>query len=202
MTSEPAMHDPASLDMRQLRHQTKNALTRILAQVSSDLSNSAASRRIADDVERRVMLTATISDALFGLTRSPGPFADRMTDLCEAVVELLSEDGQCLVVSVDADGPVPASHHETLLRVAHEFVGNAVKHGMHVRLVGLITVRVVVTAAETVLRVADDGWGCGSTPRQGEGMLVSAGLAQAAGGQVALARDDKWTVATLRLPRP
>ena len=80
LTREPAMHhqvtaphDPTNLDMRQLRHHTKNALARILAQVSSQLSNSSASRRVANDVERRVLLTASISDALFGLTRTPGP---------------------------------------------------------------------------------------------------------------------------------
>ena len=195
-----APHDPTNLDMRQLRHQTKNALVRILAQVSSELSNSGASRRIADDVERRVLLTASISNALFGLTRAPGPFSDRLTELCEAVVELMSDDGQCLVITCDLQEPVPPSHHETLLRVAHEFVGNAVKHGMHVRLVGRIVVKVVRSGAETAMTVADDGWGFSSAPRPGEGMSVSAELAHAVGGRVGLARDGKWTVATLRLP--
>ena len=188
------------LDMRQLRHHTKNALASILAQVSSELSNNSTARRVASDVERRVLLTAHISDALFGLTRAPGPFAERLTSLCESVVELMGEDGQCLGLTCDVGAEVPPPQREALLRVAHEFVGNAVKHGMHVRLVGRIDVVVRAEAGGICLSVSDDGWGCGTSPRSGEGMSVADALARAVGGQVGLSRREGWTVATLLLP--
>ncbi len=191
----------AELDMRQLRHHTKNALARILAQVSSELSTTSTARRVATEVERRVLLTARISDALFGLTRAPGPFDERLDSLCRAVVELMGEDGQCLALTCDIGCSVPPMLRDTVLRVAHEFVGNAVKHGMHVRLVGRIAVTVTGDGDGVRLEVADDGWGCGTSPRPGEGTSVAERLAAAVGGRVGLHRqDEKWTVATLRLP--
>ena len=82
--------------------------------------------------------------------------------MCDAVVELMSDDGQCIIASCEVQDPVALVHQEVVLRIAHEFLSNAVKHGMHVRLVGRIIVRVFRTATETVLTVGDDGWGCGA----------------------------------------
>ena len=148
-------------------------------------------------MERRILLTAQISDALFGLTCEPGPFATRLENLCEGVIGLAGETDQYItfVCSVAAQ---PAPHHtETVLRVAHELVGNAVKHGMHMRLLGRIEVTVRQSAAGLALEVSDDGWGCGRAPAQGEGLSVARALAESCGGSISLERVRDHTVARL-----
>jgi two-component sensor histidine kinase len=187
-------------DFRQLRHQTKNALARIIAQVSSTLSTNDSARRVAKDVERRIVLTAQISDALFGLTRAPGRFEDRLCMLCEGVVDLSAESDQHLTLRCTAAGQVPLELQDVVLRVAHELVGNAVKHGMHVRLLGRIEVRVETQPDGIRLDVADDGWGCGRDPSEGEGLKLAGLLAGERGGRVTLERVGDRTVATLCLP--
>lgn len=190
-----------TIDFRQLRHQTKNALTRILAQVSIGLTSPEACRRTFADVERRIMLTAQISDALFGLTREPGPFADRLESLCDGVVGLAGESDQYItcVCSVVAE-PEP-QHAETVLRVTHELVGNAVKHGMHMRLLGRIDVVVRPCPAGFEVEVSDDGWGCGRAPEEGEGLSVAKLLAESCGGTVSLARVRDRTIARMVISR-
>jgi two-component sensor histidine kinase len=195
-----AVGDPAQADFRQLRHHTKNALAQILAQVSTGLSRNERSRAVAAEVERRVMLTAQIADSLFGLTRAPGPFDRRLAALCDAVVALIGEDDQYLTLVTTVHGEVPPKHQETVLRVAHEFVGNAVKHGMPMRLIGRIEVVVMADATGTVLDVIDDGWGCGCRPERGEGMGIAHALATAMGGQIVLERRRDRTFARLELP--
>ena len=55
-----------------LRYQTKNALQRIIAQCAqAGLRRTATGAALADDVQRRIILSARISDALFGLTAEP-----------------------------------------------------------------------------------------------------------------------------------
>lgn len=190
-----------TIDFRQLRHQTKNALTRILAQVSTGLASPDACRRTAADVERRILLTAQISDALFGLTREPGPFAHRLETLCEGVVRLASETDQYVTVSCTVLAEPPAAVAETVLRVAHEFVGNAVKHGMHMRLLGRIEVSVETVGAGLVLKVVDDGWGFGGAPPTGEGLSVAQILARTCGGEVTLERVGDRTISRMNLAR-
>ena len=93
---------------------------------------------------------------------------------------------------------MPLELQDVVLRVAHELVGNAVKHGMHVRLLGRIEVR-VETRGQTGIRldVADDGWGCGRDPSEGEGLKLAGLLAGERGGRVTLERVGDRTVATL-----
>ena len=192
----------APADFRQLRHQTKNALARILAQLSTGLSMDASARRVAAELERRILLTAEISDALFGLTRAPGRFEERLTGLCRSIVDLAAEPDQHLTLRCTVRGEVPAAHQDTILRVAHELVGNAVKHGMHMRLIGRIEVTATATDCGSALEVTDDGWGCGRDPVHGEGMRVASMLAEEGGGRVTLERVGDRTVAALALPAP
>lgn len=203
LVSAAANHAPSDVgqaDFRQLRHHTKNALAQILAQVSSGLSKTTRSGAVAADIERRIMLTAQIADALFGFTKAPGPFEQRLTSLCNGVVELIGESDQYLTLTCAVRGEVPAPLQETVLRIAHEFVGNAVKHGMPMRLIGRIAVEVTVDVSGTVLEVIDDGWGCCCRPPLGEGMGVANALAEAKGGRISLERRRDRTVARLELP--
>ena len=197
--SEPSAD---AIAMRQLRHQTKNALQRIIAQVAgSQLCATQAGRALADDIERRICLSARVSDALFGLTACPAPLQQRLTALCEATLKLMADVEQTITLDVMVTGACPAGLDETVVKVAYEMVSNAIKHGMHMRLVGRIAVRVRSQGdGATLLRVSDDGWGPGCDGA-GEGLPIMRCLAAREGGTVAIERADGWTVASMTLPR-
>jgi two-component sensor histidine kinase len=192
--------------LRQLRHQTKNALQRIIAQVAtSDLRATEAGSALADDVERRICLSARISDALFGLTSMPGSLDVRLTGLCNAIVALLAHPKQTISVDVAVSGTCPEPLQAVVVQVAHEMVGNAVKHGLHMRLTGRISLRLwaggtgAADDQSVTLLVSDNGWG----PRKGsdgDGLPIMRTLAGQYGGAVSLSRDDGWTVARLYIP--
>ena len=97
-------------------------------------------------------------------------------------------------------GRCPAHLEDTVLRVAHELLGNAVKHGMRERVIGCIGVDLVSDAYRTVLTVTDDGWGCRDNLGQGEGLRLAQLLADEHGGYVQLQCLDRETIATLDLP--
>jgi two-component sensor histidine kinase len=199
--AEPAMD---AIAMRQLRHQTKNALQRIMVAVAnSDLRATPAGSALADDVERRICLSARISDALFGLTASPGPLDARLTALCNATIALLAHPKQTISVDVTVSGACPEALQALIVQVAHEMIANAVKHGMHARLSGRIVLRLATRGtdddASVTLQVSDNGWG----PRKsamGEGLPIMQQLAAQHGGTVSLTRDDGWTCARMDLP--
>lgn len=203
--AEPALPEAAFGDaaaFRQLRHQTKNALQRILCQIAQcrDLQATPHGQRLVGDLERRVRLSSAVSDALFGVTSDPGPLLQRLRGLSESTVELMGDPDQVLRVDVGGDvgveRGVPGALHDSVLRIAHEFVGNAVKHGMYARMVGAITVRVTRGARGVVrLQVLDDGWGFRCAPTHGEGLGLAALLAGQHGGSVSVLRRGGLTVA-------
>ena len=197
----PAVWSDPQADLRQLRHQTKNALAVIMLQVSKRLAASGCTD-LAADVERRIMLTARVSNALFGLTQAPVPFVEGLHSLCNDVVGMLGDPTQHLTVAVDVNGDVPGGLEALILRAAHELVGNAVKHGMHMRLVGHIQVSLTSGADGTTLAVADNGWGCVAQARPGEGLQLVSLLAKPFGGQVTLQNQGGMTLATLQVPGP
>ena len=192
------------LGMRLLRHHTKNALQRIIAQVSSTgLRLTPAGAALADEIERRVCLSAGVSDALFGFTERPKPLPDRLGDLCRSVVDLMADAAQTITTRVDVGGTCPGHLVPAVVQIAHEMVTNAVKHGMHMRLTGRITVTLRCRRADKhrfslMLCVRDDGWGPGQ-PEAGEGLTVLQAMAARHGGTVALFREPGWTVSRLHV---
>ncbi|MGI4943938.1 MAG: ATP-binding protein [Janthinobacterium lividum] len=186
-------------DFQQLRHQTKNALAAILMHTSKRL-RAAGCWDVATEVERRILLTAEISNALFGLTHAPISLEERLRSLCRGIVDLLSDPTQDIVVEVDVHSGVPLWLDATILRAAHELVGNAVKHGMIARSTGQIRVVVTADADGTVLVVADNGWGFAEPFTPGDGLQVAVALAKPFGGKVTLRRGGDFTVATLQVP--
>src|ERR1700757_4262537 len=79
------------IDLRQLRHHTKNTLQRILGLIAEapGLYDTPEGEKIAQELEHRICLSATISNALFGLTDAPGSMADRLRQLSGAVVDMM-----------------------------------------------------------------------------------------------------------------
>ena len=197
----PTHEHPDTIAMRQLRHQTKNALQRLIAQISqTQLRATPEGESLAEELERRIRLSARVSDALFGLTTAPGPLEARLRSMADATVALFADLEQTVQVTVDVVGRCPDATAQTIVRVAHEMVGNAVKHGLAVRLVGRIRIGVRVNPRGGVmLTVIDDGWGP-AAPNDGAGASIMRDLAQPHGGAMTLAREGAWTVARLRLP--
>jgi two-component sensor histidine kinase len=189
------------IDLRQLRHHTKNTLQRILGLIAEapGLCDTPEGEKIAHELEYRICLSATISNALFGLTDAPGSMADRLRKLAGAVVDLMRGGDQVIRVGVFVRGCCPAGLRETVLRSAHELIGNAVKHGMKGRLTGRIAIRLTTDGGCTTLTVLDNGWGFTGKPRSGEGLALTRDFAARHGGSLTMDGDD-GTAATLKLP--
>ena len=189
------------LDLRQLRHHTKNALQRIIAVFAEapGLGDTPQGERIVQELEHRIGLSATISDALFGLTNAPGSMAERLRQLAGAVVDMMRDTDQVIRVGISIRGYCPANLREAVLRSAHELISNAVKHGMKGRATGRIAVRLVSDDRRTTLTVLDNGWGFAGKLRAGEGLALARGLAARHDGSLSMDGDD-GTVATLALP--
>lgn len=191
-------------DFRQLRHHTKNVLQQIVLQIehARDLEATVLGRRLLADLQCRVVLSAQISDALFGITCSPPPMSQRLRLLSDSTIRMLADGIQVIRLDVAVAGDCPEPLQQLVLRITHEFVGNAVKHGMHRRVVGTISVRLATGIdGRTALVVTDDGWGFSGIPDAGEGLTVAGDLAATAGGTISLLRTQA-TVAKLELPPP
>jgi two-component sensor histidine kinase len=189
------------IDLRQLRHHTKNTLQRILGLIAEapGLCDTPAGEKIAQELEHRIALSARISNALFGLTGAPGSMAERLRQLAGAVVDMMRGADQVIRVGVLVRGNCPPALREAVLRGAHELLGNAVKHGMRDRPTGRIAVRLASDCDTTVLTVIDSGWGFQGVPRCGEGLTLARSFAERHGGSLELEGID-GTVATLELP--
>jgi two-component sensor histidine kinase len=188
------------VDLRQLRHHTKNTLQRILGLIAEapGLSDTPAGEKIARELEHRINLSATISNALFGLTNAPGSMAERMRQLAGAVVDMMRDADQVIRVGVSVRGCCPVDLREAVTRSAHELLGNAMKHGMKGRPSGRITVRVISEESRTTLSVVDNGWGFRGVPRSGEGLALARAFAARHDGCLTVDGQD-GTVATLVL---
>jgi two-component sensor histidine kinase len=107
---------------------------------------------------------------------------------------------QTIETEVVVTGSCPEPLTSVIVRVAYEMLCNAVKHGMHMRLVGRITVRVRSNwDGSMTLLVSDDGWGP-TGESEGEGLPIMRAIAQEQGGVVSINRVDNETVARLHLP--
>lgn len=197
---EAAGGTDGDIDLRQLRHHTKNTLQRILGMIAEapGLCDTPAGEKIVRELEYRIALSAKISNALFGLTGAPGSMAERLRQLSGAVVDLMRGPDQVIRVGVSIRGSCPPALREAVIRSAHELLGNAVKHGMKGRPAGRIAVRLTSDADTTVLTVTDNGWGFRGTPRSGEGLALARSFAERHGGSLELDGID-GTVATLEL---
>ncbi len=198
------------LSLRQLRHLTANALQQILNDVAQrdGLRSTAEGRRVCEDIERRILCSAALANALFGLTREPGLLPARLRDLGEVVIGLLGDPDQVLGLDVAVEGRCPPVLEEVVLRVAHELLGNAVKHGMYMRLVGRIRLGLASGPRGTKLVVADDGWGGCHRPGHGQGLGLVRALIARFGGTLDTwnGRDGGFTAEVclppITLPRP
>ena len=187
---------------RQLRHLTKNTLQRVMAIIAcAPELNGSDGAAMSERLQQRIMTSARLSDALFGLTREPGSLHDRLLGLSDGLLDLLAEDGASIRISVTVHCSLSVEQDDLVVRLAHELVGNAVKHGMYQRLAGTIDLDVHEEAGRLVLAVSDDGWGCLPTVQtRGEGLSIVGLLLRRVGGAYALRREHGRTLATVEIP--
>ena len=97
------------IDLRQLRHHTKNTLQRILGLIAEapGLCDTPAGEKIARSWNTGSRLSANISNALFGLTTAPGSMAERLRQLAGAVVDMMRDADQVIRVGVSVRGNCP-----------------------------------------------------------------------------------------------
>lgn len=205
LPAAPSAERPGAerLGLRQLRHHTKNALQGLIAQIDQvpELQDTEAGRRLADELQHRILLSAKISDALFGLTGPPAALEARLRSLCESIVKLFGELDQDIRTQVTVRGSCPVDLHEVILRSLHEMVGNSVKHGLHARMDGLISVRLETTGEAVTLTVQDNGSGLGQLGDDDQGLEIIRDLIAGHDGTLRLHHDAVATTAILDFPR-
>lgn len=189
------------VDLRQLRHHTRNTLQRLIALIGElpGLHDSPEGQQIAWELEHRIRLSAAISNALFGVTDMPGSMAERLRQLAGPMVEMMRAADQTIRVGVLVRGTCPGHLRKAVMRTAHELIGNAMKHGLKGRRSGRISIRLVSRNAITSLCVMDDGWGFSGQPTDGEGLTLAHSFAATHGGTLRLVGCE-GTMATLELP--
>jgi two-component sensor histidine kinase len=189
------------LDLRQLRHHTRNTLQRVLIEIHDFAARTDASRdrRLLEQVENRIMLSVEVSDALFGITREPAPFPERFRTLCRSLLVLFADATQHLRLDIVLEGTCPPELEMAVLCATNEFVVDAVKHSMHMRLIGQISVSLSCCAESVELVVIDDGWGPAAAPKPGQGFGIACDLAEQFHGTLGVGRRGDKTVATIML---
>lgn len=193
---------PDPVPRQQCRHLARHALRRLMAQVAlhPGLLTGPQGQALAEELEACVQLTLAIPGAVFRLTGEAGSLERRLVALCCGTVAWVGDGDQEIAVDVSVTGRCPGALEDIVVHVAHELVGNAVRHGMHARLIGRIRVRVRTEGRRTTLAVTDDGWGCGAVPAFGEGLTLASMRAAAAGGSLCLRSGGGTTIAELTLP--
>jgi two-component sensor histidine kinase len=187
------------LTLRQLHHHTRNSCQRILFEIHDDASRRCASRErhLQEQLANRIGQSFEILDAVFGLASERILFPDRFHTLCRGLLSLFADKAQHLQLDISLDGSCPPVLEMAVLCATHEFVGNAVRHGMYLRLIGRVSVSLTCRSDAVELVVTDDGWEPAAAPKSEQGF--SRDLAEQFRGTFSLRRRDETTVATITL---
>lgn len=150
--------------------------------------------QMLDMSEQGGTLPAAMHEAPLGRAGLPGPIEARLHALCSGIVDLYTDRAQTIRLEIAVDGTCPAALEETVLHIARRVVGNTVRYGMRLRLIGRISVRLATRDGTTRLTVADDGWDCQDHPHIDNGLREAERLARRLGGQATLYRGHVTTV--------
>jgi two-component sensor histidine kinase len=187
------------LTLHQLRHHTRNSCKRILFEIHDDASWQHASRdrHLQEQLANRIRQSIQLLDAVFGTTSEPAPFSERFHTLCRGLLSLFADPAQHLRLDISLKGTCPPVLEMAALCATHEFVGNAVRHGMYLRLIGRVAVSLTCRSEAVELVVTDDGWGPAAAPKSEQGF--SRDLAEQFRGTLSVGRRDEHTVAMITL---
>lgn len=189
--------------LRQLRHNTRNTMQRIVGLLSEapELVDHARGRRLAQDLIDRICLSVDIADALFCVLSVHGGMEARLRLLSRALVRVFSAPGQDVEVRIDVDTELQESHAETILQIAHELVSNAVKHGLHGYPAGEIMIMLQKGPHDGIrLIVSDNGPGFAAEPELGEGLRMVRDIVARNGGKLTLPEPGRQARVQVYMP--
>jgi signal transduction histidine kinase len=202
----PPLSQPAGIEIacRQLRQNTRAILQRVVCLIadSPTLGRTPQSAAFAQDLIGRICLSADLSDSLFDAAPLDG-LKSRLLILAKGLVRVFADPAQEIAVEVTAEGNIPSALNHVILRITHELVANAVRHGMHWRGRGRIRVRLTRRGQGPLrLTVSDNGNGFGTPIKHGEGLQLVQALAARHGGGMAISSALETTVAVSIMPQP
>lgn len=190
-----------SLSLRQLRYHTRNVLQCVLIEIHEHAANARAprDRYLLEQLADRIQSSVAIADMLFGVTSEPRPFPERLHTLCHGMLALFADPTQHLRLGISVEGTCPPELEMPALSTTHELVGNAVTHGMRMRLQGRVSVSLTCSLDEVMLVVVDDGWELTHLDNTAEGLGLARDLAEQFCGTLSVERRRDNTVATVML---
>jgi two-component sensor histidine kinase len=194
---QPSPHpDGIDIACRQLRQNTRLILQRIVCLIadSPTLGRTPQTAAFAQDLIGRICLSADLSDSLFDAAPLDG-LKSRLLILANGLVRVFADPAQEITVEVTAEGNIPPALNNVILKITHELVANAVRHGMHWRGRGRIRIRLLRRAQGALrLTVSDNGNGFPPLIKHGDGLQLVQTLATRHGGVMTISSSAETAV--------
>ncbi len=174
---------------RQLRHNTRNTLQRIICLIyeAPEFAALPGGAALAEELIGRIRASAELADSFHAVTQPHGGISARLQMLGRNVVRLCSAKRQLIDVRVSVSVDCHGQFADMLVQVAHELIGNAMKHGLRGFSTGAIEISLGQDCNGAVmLAVTDNGRGFASNGPMGEGLRLAGDLAAVYGGQMVL----------------
>jgi two-component sensor histidine kinase len=192
-----------ALLLRELAHRTKNdfmliaSVLTLQARGESDANARTALETAIARVAVIIKAQERLDSVKEGGTIEVGAYLE---DLCNGLGNLL-RDVRPIKVRVEADQiELRGSQAVSLGLLANELVTNSFKYAFPGESGGAVTVRLKREDSKLILTVADDGIGCSSEAKSGEGLQLMRLIAGQWGGQLEYGSQDGGFRVTLRLP--
>jgi two-component sensor histidine kinase len=199
----PVQLQPHDLAFRQLRHNTRNTLQRIIYLLTDarELSAFPGGSALAQDLIGRICSATELADSLYAITQPYGGMAARLQTLSRSLVRLYGARTQeveiKLIVELECDGQFA----DVVLQIAHELVGNALKHGLRGQPGGEIEISLTRNrAGSVILAVTDSGNGFVAEAKKGEGLCVAQELADVYQGRIIMPAPGEEAKVLARFP--
>lgn len=180
---------PQELAFRQLRHNTRNTLQRIICLLADakELTILPGGAALAQDLIGRICSATELADSFYAVTQPHGGIAARLHALSRSLVRLYSGRTQEVDIRLSIEMECDGRFADILLQITHEFVGNALKHGLRNQIVGKIEISLTRNrAGSVILAVTDSGNGFAPAAKKGEGLGLAQELAAFHQGKIIL----------------
>jgi two-component system, sensor histidine kinase PdtaS len=192
-----------ALLLGELAHRTKNDFMLISSVLTLQArnENDATARTALETAIARVAVIIK-AQARLDIVKEGGTIevSAYLEALCNGLGNLL-QDVRPITVSVEADQiELRASQAVSLGLLVNELVTNSFKYAFAGERGGLVAVRLKREDGKLILTVADDGIGCSSEGKSGEGVELMRLIAGQWGGQLEYGSQDGGCRVSLRLP--
>jgi len=188
---------------RQLRHNTRNALQRIICLISEapELAALPQGAALAQTLIGRICLSSALADSLYAVTQPHENIAKRLQASGRSLVRLFGASDQSIDVETSVSLNCQGHFADVVTQITHELVGNALKHGLRGRKVGAIMISLGNDrVGNVILTVADNGIGFPRQARRGEGLRLAQDLAAGCAGVIILPDPGAGARVVARFP--